>query len=45
MGGTIQKGVLKVGMEIEIKPGILTKDERGTVKYRPIKSRITSLIA
>jgi translation initiation factor 2 subunit 3 len=45
VGGTIQKGVLKVGMEIEIKPGILTKDERGTVKYRPIKSRITSLIA
>ena len=44
-GGSILKGVLKVGMEIEVRPGILSKDEEGKVTCKPIKSRIVSLFA
>ncbi|CAJ1440169.1 unnamed protein product [Effrenium voratum] len=43
-GGSILKGVLKMGDEIEIRPGIVTK-EMDNVQCRPIKSRIMSLLA
>jgi len=42
-GGSILKGVLKVGDEIEVRPGIVTKDKEGHVKCVPIFSRILSL--
>ena len=42
-GGSILKGVLKVGNEIEVRPGIVTKDENGAVKCTPIRSTIVSL--
>merc|ERR1712032_1118466 len=42
-GGSILKGVLKIGDEIEIRPGIVTKDSNGRPICKPIKSRIMSL--
>ncbi|RHZ76810.1 hypothetical protein Glove_192g16 [Diversispora epigaea] len=44
-GGSILRGVLKVGDEIEVRPGILTKDNEGQIHCRPIFSRIVSLFA
>lgn len=45
-GGTILKGVLKVGDEVEIRPGIIRKDQKtGSVSWEPIYSKITSLKA
>merc|ERR1711935_669283 len=43
-GGSIIRGVLKVGMEIEVRPGIVTKDDDSAkLKVEPIYSRIVSL--
>ena len=42
-GGSILRGILKLGDEIEIRPGIVSKDSEGRVKCRPIFSRIVSL--
>ncbi len=44
-GGSILKGVLKVGHEIEVRPGLVSKDADGKLTCRPIKSRIVSLFA
>jgi len=44
-GGSIIKGVLRVGDEIEVRPGVVTKDNEGNVKCVPIYSRIVSLFA
>ena len=48
-GGSILQGVLRVGDEIEVRPGIVTKqeDENGntTMVCSPIYSRISSLYA
>ncbi|WBW72909.1 translation initiation factor eIF2 gamma subunit [Schizosaccharomyces osmophilus] len=44
-GGSILTGVLRLGDEIEIRPGIVTKDEEGRIKCQPIFSRIVSLFA
>jgi len=44
-GGSILKGVLKVGMEIEVRPGLVSKDQDGRLTCKPIKSRIVSLQA
>ncbi|KAF6264312.1 eukaryotic translation initiation factor 2 gamma [Scenedesmus sp. NREL 46B-D3] len=44
-GGSILQGVLKMGQEIEVRPGIITKDNEGRVKCIPIYSRIVSLFA
>ncbi|CAK0794771.1 unnamed protein product [Prorocentrum cordatum] len=44
-GGSIIKGVLKVGDEIEIRPGTTGKDENGNTTCKPIRSRILSLAA
>lgn len=44
IGGTISRGVLKVGDMIEIRPGLVSYSEsEKQFKCRPIKSRITSL--
>merc|ERR1712222_86833 len=42
-GGSILKGVLKIGDEIEIRPGSVLKDSNGGTKCKPIRSRIVSL--
>lgn len=44
-GGSILQGVLRVGDEIEVRPGIVSKSEDGKVKCVPIFSRIVSLFA
>ena len=44
-GGSILTGVLKLGDEIEIRPGIITKDATGQTVCRPIMSRVVSLFA
>jgi translation initiation factor 2 subunit 3 len=42
-GGSILHGVLKLGDEIEIRPGIVTRDDKGELRCKPIYSRIISL--
>ncbi|MCL4119482.1 UNVERIFIED_CONTAM: hypothetical protein GTU68_003038, partial [Idotea baltica] len=43
-GGSILRGVLKVDQEIEVRPGIVSRDqETGRVLCKPIRSRIISL--
>lgn len=44
-GGSILSGILKLGDEIEIRPGIVSKDEQGKIQCRPIYSRVISLFA
>eukprot|EP00923_Selenidium_pygospionis_P007912 GHVN01013456.1.p1 GENE.GHVN01013456.1~~GHVN01013456.1.p1 ORF type:complete len:476 (-),score=48.41 GHVN01013456.1:3403-4830(-) len=46
-GGSILKGCLKLGDEIEIRPGIVTKgdSEKQRFAVRPIRSTIQSLLA
>merc|ERR1712151_428066 len=44
-GGSILKGVLKGGDEIEIRPGIVNKDDQGNFLCKPIRSRIITLAA
>ena len=45
VGGSILEGIISVGMEIEIRPGQLWKDENGNIKCTPIRSRVVSLLA
>ncbi|GAX80039.1 hypothetical protein CEUSTIGMA_g7478.t1 [Chlamydomonas eustigma] len=42
-GGSILQGVLRMHQEVEVRPGIITKDAEGRVKCIPIYSRIVSL--
>ena len=44
-GGSILQGVLRVGDEIEVRPGIVTKEADGSMKCTSIYSRIISLYA
>ncbi|KAL8674704.1 MAG: hypothetical protein Q9168_000936 [Polycauliona sp. 1 TL-2023] len=44
-GGSILTGVLKLGDEIEIRPGVVSKDDQQKIKCRPIFSRVVSLFA
>ncbi|CAD5209726.1 UNVERIFIED_CONTAM: Eukaryotic translation initiation factor 2 subunit 3, X-linked, partial [Eudyptes robustus] len=44
-GGSILKGILRVGQEIEVRPGIVSKLADGRVQCRPIFSKIVSLFA
>ena len=43
VGGSIIEGILQVGMDIEIRPGNLFKDQEGVMRCRPIKSKIIAL--
>ena len=44
-GGSILRGVLRLGDEIEVRPGIVSKDSEDRIKCRPLFSRIVSLFA
>nr|XP_054752928.1 eukaryotic translation initiation factor 2 subunit 3 [Lytechinus pictus] len=44
-GGSILRGVLRIGQEIEVRPGIVSKDSEGKLQCRPIFSKIVSLFA
>ena len=39
------KGVLRVNQKIEVRPGIVMKEESGRIKCTPIYTRIVSLYA
>jgi len=42
LAGVLKKGILKIGDEIEIKPGIEEK-HANQISYKPLKTKITSL--
>uniref|UniRef100_A0A2K5MRE7 protein-synthesizing GTPase n=1 Tax=Cercocebus atys TaxID=9531 RepID=A0A2K5MRE7_CERAT len=42
-GSVLLKGVLKVGQEIEVRPGIVSKDSEEKLTCKPIFSKIVSL--
>ena len=44
-GGSILSGVLRVGDEIEVRPGVVTRDEEGGLHCQPIYSKVISLHA
>lgn len=44
-GGSILQGVLRLGQEVEIRPGIVSKDSEGRIACAPIFTRIVSLFA
>ena len=44
-GGSIIQGVLRVGQEIEIRPGIISRGRDGAMQCVPLFSRILSLFA
>uniref|UniRef100_A0A0K0CV11 protein-synthesizing GTPase n=1 Tax=Angiostrongylus cantonensis TaxID=6313 RepID=A0A0K0CV11_ANGCA len=44
-GGSILRGILRVGQEIEVRPGIVSKSSDGKVQCRPIFSKVVSLFA
>ncbi|BFZ57902.1 eukaryotic translation initiation factor 2 subunit gamma [Savitreella phatthalungensis] len=44
-GGSILTGIIRIGDEIEVRPGIVTKDDDGRIKCTPILSRVVSLFA
>ena len=43
VGGSILQGVLRVGDEIEIRPGEVGRNDKGQIVCTPIKSKIISL--
>lgn len=43
VGGTIMKGVLKVGQEIEIRPGVVSKTSGNKWTCKPILSKIVQM--
>ena len=44
-GGSILMGVIKVGQEIEVRPGIVSKDGDGKPVCQPILAQVVSLFA
>lgn len=44
-GGSILQGILRIGDEIEVRPGIINKQDDGSTTCTPIFSRIVSLFA
>lgn len=45
-GGSILRGILRVGDEVEIRPGLVSKiASTGQMQCKPLKSRIVSLLA
>jgi len=44
-GGTLKRGILRVGQQIEIRPGLITKDSDGKMKCAPIITRVVSLFS
>ncbi|KAJ7634470.1 translation initiation factor eIF2 gamma subunit [Roridomyces roridus] len=44
-GGSILTGVLNLGMDVEIRPGVVTKDSTGRTHCTPIRSHVFSLHA
>ena len=45
VGGSITKGILKIGQKIEIRPGLIVTDSNGSLRCEPIYSEVVSLFA
>ena len=45
VGGSIVRGVLRVGQEIEVRPGRVEKAADGRFTCKPVRSRVVSLFA
>ncbi len=43
LGGVLKKGILKIGEEIEIKPGMNIKKPHGKIEYKTLNAKILSL--
>jgi translation initiation factor 2 subunit 3 len=43
MGGSIQQGVVRIGDEIEIRPGLLRCTADNNVLWSPLRTRVTSI--
>ena len=43
IGGALHFGKVKIGDEIEIRPGFVSQDEKGNMKAQPIKTKVLSL--
>lgn len=43
LGGILKKGILKIGDEIEIKPGLNIKKPHGKTEYKTLETKIISL--
>ena len=44
LGGTVKQGVLRIGDEVELRPGRMT-DKKGRVSWDPIRAKIAALEA
>lgn len=44
-GGSILSGAVRIGDEIEIRPGIVSKNSEGKIEAKPIQTRVVSLFA
>lgn len=44
-GGSLIKGIFKKEQIVEIRPGLVMKNQSGEFSYRPIKTKITSLFS
>jgi len=44
-GGSILRGVLRLGQRVEVRPGLVTRDKDGRSRWRPIFSDIVTLKA
>ena len=44
-GGSLFRGVLKVGDEIELRPGMVVKTDDGQTRITPLRTRIVTLFA
>jgi len=44
-GGTLKKGMLKLGDRVEIRPGLIFQDSNGIFRCKPIITRVISMFA
>ncbi|KAJ2501240.1 eukaryotic translation initiation factor 2 subunit gamma [Coemansia sp. RSA 1972] len=42
-GGSITRGVLRMGDVVEIRPGLITRDSSNHIRVRPLRTRVESL--
>jgi translation initiation factor 2 subunit 3 len=44
-GGTLVRGVLRLGQLVEIRPGVVRRTAEGTTTYQPLQTRIVTMHA
>ena len=45
VSGFVSQGVLSLGQEVEIRPGLTFVDDRGRTGFKPITTRIQTILA